>query len=119
MSYCRWSSDDFWCDIYCYEDLTSRYTIHVACNRVVGDIPKTPHIDPLDDIKAFMGAHRAQMEYLETAEREPIGLPHDGESFSYATPGEAADKLEELMCMGYHVPEYAIEELREEQDERY
>lgn len=117
MSYCRWSSDDFWCDVYVYEDLTSCYTIHVACNRVVGDIPKTAHLSSRDTIPAFMEAHKAQMAFLETAEREPIGLPHDGATFIYGLPEEAAHKLEELRDMGYHVPEYAIRELREDSNE--
>lgn len=114
MSYCRWSSDDFWSDIYCYEDLTSCYTIHVACKRIAGDIPKTMHLLSRDTIPAFMEAHKKQVAFLDTAEREPIGLPHDGETFSYGLPGEAADKLDELRDMGYHVPEHAIRELREE-----
>ncbi len=32
MSYCRWSDDDFQCDIYAFEDETC-FVVHVATNR--------------------------------------------------------------------------------------
>lgn len=41
MSYCRWSSDDFQCDVYCYE-ADEGFIIHVAVSRPVlkdGDLP--------------------------------------------------------------------------------
>lgn len=34
MSYCRWSSDNWKCDLYCYEDANG-YITHVADNRIV------------------------------------------------------------------------------------
>jgi hypothetical protein len=39
MSYCRWSSNDFQCDVYVYEDVAGGWTTHVACNRVVYSEP--------------------------------------------------------------------------------
>ena len=42
MSYCRWSSDNWKCDLYCYEDVSGGITTHVAGNRIVGDIPEAP-----------------------------------------------------------------------------
>ena len=33
MSYCRWSTDNFKCDLYCYEDVNGGFTTHVASNR--------------------------------------------------------------------------------------
>jgi hypothetical protein len=44
----------------------------------------------------------------------PIGLPHDGESFLDGSPSDCADRLEGLRALGYTVPQYAIDELREE-----
>lgn len=38
MSYCRWSSMDFKCDLYIYE-AEDGIAIHVASNRVIGDVP--------------------------------------------------------------------------------
>jgi hypothetical protein len=33
MSFCRWSSDNFQCDLYCYADVGGGYTTHVAGYR--------------------------------------------------------------------------------------
>lgn len=117
MSYCRWSSDDFHCDIYAYEHCGGYWAIHVAGNRVVGDVPSTKGLLADGGVEAFMIAHAAQMAFLDTCEREPIGLPHDGESFDCGTPEEAADTLEMLRGLGYIVPQYAIDTLREEAEQ--
>jgi len=116
MSYCRWSSDDFSCDVYVYENCIGGWTTHVAGNRVLGDIPKTPPMEQ-DNMPAFVAAYKAQMDFLETAKRAPIGLPHDGESFDDPSPGDCADRLESLRAEGYVVPQYAIDALRGEQSE--
>ncbi len=34
MSYCRWSSDNTNCDLYCYEDCSGGFTTHVAGFRL-------------------------------------------------------------------------------------
>jgi hypothetical protein len=44
----------------------------------------------------------------------PIGLPHDGETFSDETPQLCAERLEGLRRIGYKVPQYAIDALRAE-----
>lgn len=111
MSYCRFSSDDWQSDIYCY--CGGNWVVHIAGNRVVGDIPKTPELTN-ETIPAYMEAHKAQMAFLGTCERQKIELPHAGESFDYDTAGDCADDLERLRSIGYHVPQYAIDELREE-----
>ena len=43
-----------------------------------------------------------------------IGLPEDGETFNDATAEDCADRLEYLRALGYRVPQYAIDALREE-----
>jgi len=112
MSYCRFSSDDFSCDVYVYEG-GSGFVTHVAGNRVIGDIPKVPQIGSCPN-EEFMAAHRAQMAYLGTAEREDINLPHAGESMSHDTADDCADNLESLRAIGYNVPQSAIDRLRED-----
>jgi len=116
MAYCRWSSDDWSCDIYCYEDCWGGFTTHVAGNRVVGDIPKTPPLTKAS-ISDYMVAHKAQMAFLEMCQRKPLGLPHAGESFNDPDAASCADRLEELRVIGYNVPQYAIDALREEAEE--
>ena len=115
MSYCRWSSDDFQCDIYCYESVHGGYVTDIASNRPVlpDDMPPQVAFDQ-DNLTAYIDRHAAVMRILDTAERRPIGLPLDGESFTDDTPAEAAERLQGLKDMGYNVPQYAIDELREE-----
>ena len=72
---------DWACDLYAYDSVSGNWVCHVAANRVIGDIPKAAHLFDASNIVAFMEAHRRQMEFLETAKREPIGGPHDGETF--------------------------------------
>jgi hypothetical protein len=84
MSYCRFSSDDWKSDIYCCETVDDTFMVVIAEVRING------------------------------AERTPIGLPHDGESRVYKTAGECANGLEALRALGYHVPQHAIDRLREE-----
>jgi hypothetical protein len=58
------------------------------------------------------------MAWVEKAERKPIGLPHDGETFDDPTASDAADRLQMLKDSGYNVPQYAIDALREEAGEQ-
>jgi hypothetical protein len=144
MSYCRWSSMNWMCDVYVYEDCGGGWTTHVAGNRRV--------IQPIPDILAcrlMMALHRWSGVYWDKSSRSmvypmrvrgliyracgrvamfwhnrvhmaslrliplrPIGLPHDGESFSDETPTGCADRLESLLAIGYKVPQGAIDALR-------
>lgn len=113
MSFCRWSSDNWRCDLYCYEDVAGSFTTHVAGNRVVGEIPKEPSMTlPLSP--TFMAEHRAVMDFLDTAERAPIGLPYDGETFRDPDLSSFLDRLLELRAAGYHFPDYVLDDVRAE-----
>jgi len=116
MSYCRWSSSNWSCDLYVYEDAHGGWTIHVAGNRVVGEVPKVewPVDQSPEAVARFGEGHRAQMAFLETAEREPILLPFAGKTFNLPTAAACADKIEALVRLGYHVPAYVVLVLREE-----
>ena len=134
MSYCRWSSNNFRCDLYCYES-EEGFMTHVASNRVVGDIPEAS-LDFLRDPngsssevvmdrltnydakwKKYIEDYKAQMKFLETAEREPIGLPYDGESYCDKTLEEFLQRLLHLRETGYIFPDYVLEAVREEMEE--
>ena len=115
MSYCRWSSDNFACDLYCYEDVNGGFTTHVARNRVVGDVPKFSLNEPKDELFA---AYRKQMAWLTTAKREPIGLPFDGESFNDPDLESFLARLLNLAEAGYHFPASVIKTVRDELQEQ-
>jgi len=86
MSYCRWSSDNYQCDVYCYADVGGGYTTQVASRR------RIPGAD----------------------EYQHIGLPYDGEMFNDPTPLAMAERLQMLAKAGYSVSQYAIDALLEE-----
>jgi len=119
MSYCRWSNDDYQCDVYVYDSVHDCVAIHVAGNRVT---PPGPAPAPIGDwwargdagISDYMTRSKAVEEWLATGTRATIGLPHDGETFEEPDAKAAADKLEYLRGLGYNVPQYAIDALREE-----
>ena len=104
MSWCRWSSDGFRSDIYCYESI-DEIVIHIAARRFPDgfDIgPSTPD--------------KPRGEGVETV---PIGLPLDGQTITvewglFATEDEACEhapaELRHLQEMGYHVPEWVFDE---------
>lgn len=122
MSYCRWSSNDFRCDVYVYGAVGGGFQIHVATRRIVYKAPIPPEV-PLPDsdegpeFDAWQGRLKTMNRMRDEADRVKIGLPHDGETFSHETPGECADQLEALRTLGYIVPQYAIDQLRREQSE--
>jgi hypothetical protein len=117
VSYCRWSSDDFQCDLYIYESVEG-FQIHVANNRHVIDrsgLPPEVQVGDEGWADAWVARQMAVMELVKDAPLEPIDLPQAGESFSFKTGAEAADKVEELIAIGYHVPKGVVESLRDEE----
>jgi len=115
MSYCRWSSDNWRCDLYCYEDVSGGITTHVASNRVVGEVPEALLSLLLNGkSEEFLVAHRKQMAFLETAKREIIGLPYDGESFNDPDYQSFLERLVYLREVGYNFPDHVIEEVKED-----
>lgn len=116
MSYCRFSSMDFTCDIYAYES-NEGYVIHVAANRVVGDIPKTPNIFTTP-IEEYQKLYKAQLDFLETAEREYIDHPAAQQTFVLDTLEAFGDKLLELKKEGFIFPEHVFVQIENEILER-
>lgn len=110
MSYCRFSSDNWQSDIYCYESVCGGYQIHVAARRI------DRHLTPLDtrSVDKWMESHEVQMAELDECERAPIGLPYDGESFNLGDAEECLSMLNHLADTGYNVPQVAIDAIAEE-----
>lgn len=141
MSYCRFSSMNWQCDVYVYEDVSGGWTTHVAGRR--RRIPPIPDL-PLHRLPNFGGTwskelrrmvypnrinavcaklsftfaafwhNRIHMGSLHLIPLRPIGLPHDGARFNDDTPEDCAYTLETLRAAGYVVPQYAIDSLRRE-----
>ena len=114
MSYCRWSDDS---DVYVYEDVSGGWTTHVAGRRRV-DPPAQPSLALLAEGQVFwwMLLERMRRSALDVTgdPMERIAAPSAGESFNDPSPGECADRLERLRAEGLIVPQYAIDDLRDE-----
>lgn len=118
MSYCRWSSDNFNCDVYAYESCYGVFDIHVAKSRIVGDVPKVDH-NLLFEGKAdeFMRQNKIQSDFLETCKTEPIGLQYDGESFNEPDLQSFLERMIELKEIGYRIPDYVFDIIKDEINE--
>ena len=115
MSYCRWSSMDYQCDLYVYEHCDGGFVTIVAKNRVVFAEPLPSEVPfDADHCHEWYARHQQVMDLVGRSERRPIGLPHDGESFNDPSPADCADRLERLRALGYKVPQRAIDALRGE-----
>lgn len=123
MSYCRWSSDNWKCDLYCYEG--HAFITHVAGRRRVGHIPDDRWEDfVLGRITAeeYAKLHSEQMEAVAACGFEDITLPHAGETFEDGDLESFKERLLYLRGLGYHFPDYVLEtidnELAEETAEK-
>jgi len=105
MSYCRWSSDDYRCDLYVYADVSGGFTVHVASNRVPDD---TPRCTSKSFGHEWFEQHKAQMTFLAAAERTPIGLSRDGETFNVPTLEALRALLLDLRGEGYLFPDAVL-----------
>jgi len=118
MSYCRFSSDDFMCDLHVYESAYGGYSVSVSHNRVLYKEPIPEYVSMKYDVK-WLARNKKIMDMLAEADIEPIGLSHDGNHYSLNTATECCTLLFELKEEGYNVPKYVIEGLLEDiYDER-
>ena len=65
MSYCRYSSDNWMCDVYVYE-AADGVCVHVAGSRYVTPIPKLPSWNDVSS-EEYWKVYKEQMKTLETA----------------------------------------------------
>lgn len=101
MSYCRWSSDNFRCDLYCYEDVRGGWTTQVAGSRYIGGPPEYNNLE----------------QFYRDGKSEFIGLPYDGMQFNDSTLAAFRERLLHLREVGYQFPDYVIEMVDEEMKE--
>lgn len=113
MSFFRWSSMDWQCDLYCYESAEGIVT-HVANQRIVGEVPKVDSSLFLsftdENSEKYFEQQKVQSAFLDTAERKPIGLKYDGQTF-YDDKESFLSRLEMLKQEGYRFPEINKEDL--------
>jgi hypothetical protein len=114
MSYCRWSSMNWTCDLYCYADMTGGWTTHVAPRRRIDAVPDDRQEDFIGrkiSIAEYTQLHRQQMIALQRIPFEPLRLPHAGETFHDSTLAEFKRRLLELRQLGYRFPDDVIDQI--------
>jgi len=121
MSYCRWSSDNWMCDVYVYEAEIG-FTIHVAGSKYVDEIPKVPpmpHEGTDEQWDEWFKLYNAQMEAVKKSAKnmKKIGGIYDGQTFICDDQKATIEKLRDIKEHGYNVPEFVFESLQEEIDE--
>lgn len=111
MSYCRFSTNDFHCDLYVYAYTGGGYICEVAKYRVVGDVPPLywPADGSNEEVEKAISAYEAQMAFMRSAQRTPINLPHAGAHFHIATAQELFDRLLFLKDLGYNFPQQVFD----------
>ena len=67
-----------------------------------------------DGAAKWMQQHKDLMEWMETAQHEPIGLAHDGETFNDPDLQSFKDRLLSLRAEGYSFPDGVLEVVDDE-----
>ncbi len=114
MSYCRTSSDNGKSDFYIFgsrgEGGKPTWEIMVAANRTDCEATKGWTMEQiLEEMALALEENRTPAGVI------PIDHPLAGQGFICYSPGEAADKAEEIAAQGFHLPRKAVERLRAEQ----
>jgi len=112
MSYCRWSSDNWKCDLYCYEG-SDGFVTHIANRKLVKEAPLVPDLLTTDN-ETWSKAHGSQMDFLKYAKRKDIGLPYDGQTFVDESLEDFLERVKHLKETGYCVPDYVIKSIEDE-----
>lgn len=97
MSYCRWSSDDFSCDLYCYANASTGGWTTLVANSRIGDRPREAGVAP---------------------RMTPIGLAFDGQTFQDPTLSEFRARIVGLREAGYRFPDCVLKRIDAEILER-
>lgn len=118
MSYCRFSTNDYQCDVYCYESCYGGYQTEVASRRYVFTGPLPPPLPNdqgmLENVMAFYARHDQVRKLLDVQNMVKIGLAYDGASFVDDTLEEFLERLQMLRTAGYNIPDYVFDDVREE-----
>lgn len=114
MSYCRWSTNDFQCDLYVFASCYGGYEINIRKTRPVFTEP-LPAVVPFDKdhVKEWLARDNIVRDMLHKSALVPIGLLHDGKTFS-GDLEETISTLENLCDLGYKFPLEIIDEIKED-----
>lgn len=119
MSYCRWSTDDYQCDLYVYDHYDGYISINVAGRRRVPSKPLPPKI-PLtkDNVDAYLARDKYIRENCYPEDCEWVNVPEKwaGKSFCIYDHEEAAQLVMQMMQDGVVCPKELPQWLRDQED---
>lgn len=120
MSYCRFSSDNFQCDLYVYMSGDDQITIHVANARPdMTGIPDNPYFRYFKgEIEAadVSALHKEWTDAFDKVEYHEIGGRWDGADIKCSIE-EAVEYLKKMKEDGYKFPENVIDDLIEDMED--
>lgn len=113
MSLCRFSSDNFQCDVYVYPS-SNGWAVQVARHRLESETPvpelqATWHELPVAQVVQRL---REQHTWVRRAQKLPITHRLAGKTLTFDGPAACADALEHLSADGLRVPPAVVAELR-------
>lgn len=103
MSYCRFSSENGYCEVYVYESVDGEWITHVPRRR-------WPEVSPPDPYLEFSREWREDHPLIE------IDHPEAGSVFRHETARECAENLIRLKNEGFRVTQRAIDVLLAENE---
>lgn len=121
MSYCRWSTDGGWCDIYAYQNTFGFFDIWVAGSRKMGPYQCDPLRVFMDDeltLEEKAASYNANLDDYSALPSIDIDLPNAGAHFVCADLDEFEERLAALQFEGFIVPDYVFDMIAEERDEQ-
>lgn len=114
MSLCRWSSDNFNCDLYIYESVYGGYQINLATSKYKGEIPEVDYsllTKGCADWDKFNEQREIQSDYLAKFGTEPLKLKEVCQDKSVDTLEELLEEVLHLRECGYRFPDSLIEKI--------
>ena len=114
MSFCRFSTDNYRCDLYAYESAHG-FELHVAAQRVHWDPPQSPlSLEALNlPHEEWLALYARYHDALREAPRSSIIHPDAGGHHLLGSLQQLRDKIEQLISEGLHAPDWLLPELDE------
>lgn len=125
MAYCRPSTDDFCCDVYCYASTGGGYQIHLAGRRLKEPLNLPPRVElkpgddgkiPREQFEAFFARCNLSLRLMDSAEWVNIDHPWAGKSFWCEDAEDCVAKLREIREAGFNMPAGVEDDVLEDAD---
>jgi hypothetical protein len=118
MSYCRWSSDNFNCDLYCFEHCGGWWQTYVASSRQRVWF-RMFHWITDKRIHSIRGKYAMRIPRFQTwhwphwLTHKPIRHPLAGAAYEDPTEADMFERIWKLNQQGFKVPQHLLTEINE------